>query len=249
MQRDHYNATSSISMLIGLWSSFELKLFLDHETDAINGEAIQSSSSGIGQHKTGWCARGVNEVSCQDGSQDSTHDQNHWHLTAPTGSTADGVAAVAAAASATTSAICNYLFMPALTLALGISKLLCPARMYLGAENYAGHAARRLATPVWVSLTQWQINNRRGIPGWLGGAPGGTTNCVRRHKDKEEDGTTFKANRADVAIKRTRCTARVKVSRSWRRDAKLQRPDKTLRSAVALWATRTTDILQQVLPN
>lgn len=247
MQRDHYNATSSISMLIGLWSSFELKLFLDHETDAINGEAIQSSSSGIGQQKTGWCASGVNEVSCQDGSQDSTHDQNHWHLTAPTGSTADGVAAAAAAASATTSAICNYLFMPALTLALGISKLLFPARMYLGAEKYAGHGG-------WPRQFGCLLRNDKsitdsGIPGWLGGAPGGTTNCVRRHKDKEEDGTTFKANRADVAIKRTRCTARVKVSRSWRRDAKLQRPDKTLRSAVALWATRTTDILQQVLPN
>lgn len=167
-------AASSIPMLIGLWSSFELKLFLDHETDAINGEAIQSSSSGIGQHNTemGWCRRGVNEVSCQDGSQDSTHDQNHWHLTAPTGSTADGVAAVAAA-SATTSAICNYLFMPALTLALGISKL--PTKLVAGCRKLcrprcpaAGHASLGVS----YAMTNQYLTRYSGVSwrrAWGGG--------------------------------------------------------------------------------
>lgn len=103
--------------------------------------------------------------------------------------------------------------MPALTLALGISKL--PTKLVAGCRKLcrprcpaAGHASLGVS----YAMTNQYPTSYSGVS-WRG-AKGGTTNCVRRHKDKEEDGTTFKASRADGAIKRTRCTARVKVSRS-----------------------------------
>lgn len=145
---------------IGLWSSFVMRgnwncsLTMKRMPSMVMMHSIVQAQLQR-QWLWNWSASWETGWDVADGSQDSTHDQNHWHLTAPTGSTADGVAAAVApaaataAASATTSAICNYLFMPALTLALGISKL---PTQWLVAGCRKLCRPRCLATPYHASL-------------------------------------------------------------------------------------------------